>query len=66
MLGSFPRDIFPGGNFPKVRPSEAPLAAKGGLAQRLGSAMGPSATAKIGRGVVCCGLDSVGKLPLGK
>ena len=51
MLGIFPSGIFPDGNFLKVR--LGPLGAAGchGVAKG---------------GVVRCGLDSVGKLPLGK
>ena len=58
MLVIFPSDIFPGGNFPKVR--------LGPLRSRLLPWGGPSAAARMGKGVVRCGLDRLEKLPLGK
>ena len=66
--GNFPNVQFPKRQLPKsqVRPSDAPQAAIGGRALRLGWAMGLSSEARTGLGAEHCGLDRFGKLPLGK
>ena len=67
--GDLQSDNFPSENFPKVRLgplSQAPQAAIGGRALRLGRARGPSSAAKTGWGTSAWEISHLGSCQLGK